>query len=123
MNTPSLPVRALVFVGGALLGGIVAGTASAALPAPLPVVVGFSVALPVMNVALHPERVPDDRERALGVGVLSAACGIVGGVAVGLIAAAQGTQWATPAAVLAAFLATEYGGRWVADRVGDDPRS
>ncbi|GAA0292936.1 hypothetical protein [Halarchaeum salinum] len=122
MQTPSFPVRAAIFVVGALLAGAVAGIVSTVALDPFPFAIGLAVAVPVMDVALSPETVPSDRDHALELGVAAAIAGIVVGCAVGalVLALALGEYATIGLTAAATFLAAEYGGRAVLRRI---PRS
>ncbi|MBP2251563.1 uncharacterized protein (DUF697 family) [Halarchaeum solikamskense] len=119
MNTPARHVRAAVFVLGALLAGALAAVVSTVAPAPFPFAVGFAVAVPVMDVALNPETVPAERDRAIAHGIVAGLAGIVVGCAVGALTLALALgEYATIGLTAAAtFLAAEYGGRVVLGRV------
>ncbi|WP_435098161.1 hypothetical protein [Halarchaeum sp. P4] len=119
MNTPSLPVRAAVFLAGALLAGLVAAGVSTVLPDPYPLAVGFAVAVPVIDVALYPERVPADATEGLRIGVAAALAGVTVGsiTAFAVRALMLGDPWMTGVTAGATFIAAEYGGRWLAGRI------
>jgi len=119
VNTPARHVRVAVFVVGALLAGAVAAVVSSVAPAPFPFAVGLAVAVPVMDVALNPETVPAERDRAVAHGVVAALAGIVVGCVVGalLLALALGEYATVGLTAAATFLAAEYGGHVVLDRI------
>ncbi|QLC33779.1 hypothetical protein EFA46_006070 [Halarchaeum sp. CBA1220] len=119
MNAPSLPVRAVVFLAGAALAGLVAAGVSTALPDPYPLAAGFAVAVPVMDVALYPQNVPDDPRRALAVGVGAALLGVLAGFAVAsAVRALPLSEYAAVGLTAGAvFVAAEYGGRLLAARI------
>lgn len=122
MNAPSLPVRAALFLVGAILAGVAAAVVSTVAPDPYPFAVGLAVAIPVMDAALYPGNVPDDRERAVRVGVLAALAGVVAGCVASVVVRplALGESVTIGLVALVTYLAATYGGRWLTARI---PRS
>ncbi|MGB9986466.1 hypothetical protein [Salarchaeum japonicum] len=102
--------RAGVALAGALLGGAVAALASAVLPTPYPLAIGIAVAVPVMDVGIYPENVPEDTGDAVQVGVGAAVGGVLAGCAVGWVWLAFSLPYATVFSVATAYLAAEVAG-------------
>lgn len=117
---PSLPKRVAWVLAGGVFGGAIAAGLSAVVPDlsrvanatnPMPMAVGIAFAVPVMDVGLYPQNVPEDRETAIRVGVLAVLYGGSAGVLTSLVSLAVVPSVANPLAVAVAFLATEYAGR------------
>ncbi|GAA0653343.1 hypothetical protein [Salarchaeum japonicum] len=111
MRVPdSAPGRAGVVVLGALVGGALAALVSTVLPNPYPLAVGIAVAVPVMDVGIYPENVPDNSGVAAQVGVGAAVGGALAGCLVGWAWLSFSLPYATVFAVATAYLAAEVGG-------------
>lgn len=103
----SLPARAGVVLVGALTGGVIAALASTVLSYPYPLAIGIAAAVPVMDVGIYPENVPDDARFAAQVGVGAAVGGALAGCAVGWVWLSFSLPYPTVFAVATAYLAAE----------------
>ncbi|MEE6211269.1 hypothetical protein U3A55_14070 [Salarchaeum sp. III] len=111
MRVPeSPPARAGVVLLGALTGGVVAALASTVLSYPYPLAIGIAAAVPVMDVGIYPENVPDEAGVAALVGVGAAVGGALAGCAVGWAWLSVSLPYPTVFAVATAYLAAEVGG-------------